>query len=225
MDLKKNRASNLERLRLPLFFLGLTFATAVTLSAFEWRTFEEYTILSEGELPLRLADEVIFTAVAEKPAKPKPPAPRPVVDTYIITKIETKLDIGLDVPDLAKDGEPTVIEIPALVETIAEDPIFDFPQVYPEFPGGEPALFAYLGSGIRYPAQARDAGVQGTVWVEFLVDKDGSITDVQILRGSGYGMDEEALKAISRMPAWTPGRSGGRPVKVRFRLPVKFSLQ
>lgn len=95
----------------------------------------------------------------------------------------------------------------------------------PDFPGGDPALMEYLRQNLRYPTPAQNAGIQGTVWVEFVVGKGGSIEDVHVLRGIGGGCDEEALRVVNQMPDWTPGKQRGFPVKVRFQLPITYTLK
>ncbi len=103
--------------------------------------------------------------------------------------------------------------------------IFKVVEKMPKFPGGVPALMKYLGSHIKYPAEARKAKIQGRVFVNFIVEKDGSISHVKILRGIGYGCDKEAVKAVKNMPRWIPGQQKGKPVRVEYNLPIKFSLE
>ncbi|GAA4426336.1 energy transducer TonB [Pontibacter saemangeumensis] len=95
----------------------------------------------------------------------------------------------------------------------------------PEFVGGEKALFEYLGKRMRYPKEAQRARVEGIVVVTFVVATDGAITKAEIVKGLGYGTDEEALRVINSMPHWQPGRQNGRAVPVRYTLPIRFNLQ
>jgi protein TonB len=94
----------------------------------------------------------------------------------------------------------------------------------PLFPGGEQMLFEFIGNNLKYPQQAKSAGVEGQVFVEFYVEKDGSITGGKVLRGIGYGCDEEAIRVIGLMPKWEPGTQRGKRVRVRYTLPVTFKL-
>lgn len=94
----------------------------------------------------------------------------------------------------------------------------------PIYPGGEKALFEYLANNVKYPIMARNNGIEGTVYVQFTIDKDGSVTDVKALRGIGGGCNEEALRLIKSMPNWTPGTQQGIPVRVKYSLPIKFKL-
>lgn len=101
------------------------------------------------------------------------------------------------------------------------EPIFTDPA---SFPGGQEALATFLAQNLKYPEPARNANVQGKVFVAFLVEKDGSIDDVSILKGLGFGCDQEAIRVMNAMPKWTPGKQSGRVVRSRFNLPITFSL-
>ena len=103
--------------------------------------------------------------------------------------------------------------------------VYDVVEVDPVFPGGIEELYKYLATNITYPEQAKKEGVQGKVYVAFVVEKDGSITDAQVVRGIGGGCDEEALRVVNAMPKWTPGKQQGEAVRVHFTLPVNFKLQ
>ncbi|UOQ73783.1 energy transducer TonB [Hymenobacter cellulosilyticus] len=98
-------------------------------------------------------------------------------------------------------------------------------EVMPEFAGGINALRQYMQRNLRYPKQALTNAVSGKVFVSFTVQADGSISDVQVMKGLGYGTDEEATRVVSSMPAWTPGRQNSRPVAVRYTLPITFQYQ
>ena len=115
-----------------------------------------------------------------------------------------------------------------LVAQEANEPqgeVFNEVDEMPEYPGGTEELYKYLGSNITYPEQAKNDGIQGRVFVTFVVECDGSITDAQVLRGIGGGCDEEALRVVNAMPKWTPGKKEGEVVRVQYNLPVIFKLQ
>jgi protein TonB len=95
----------------------------------------------------------------------------------------------------------------------------------PEFPGGQSALMKYLSENIRYPVIAQENGIEGRVICSFVVERDGSITDVQVVRGVDPSLDREAVRVIQSMPKWKPGKQRGKPVRVRFTLPIVFRLQ
>jgi protein TonB len=102
--------------------------------------------------------------------------------------------------------------------------VYQVVEVQPQPIGGIDALMKYLGENIRYPEEARKKGVEGKVFVQLVVDADGSISEVQVLKGIGYGCDEEAVRVIKAMPAWKPGTQKGEPVNVRMSMPINFKL-
>lgn len=124
-----------------------------------------------------------------------------------------------------KKAEDTKVEVNTFEKNSQEEVVFAVVEKMPEYPGGEEARIKFMVENIKYPANAREKGVQGTVFISFVVEKDGSITNVKTLRGIGSGCDEEAVRVISMMPPWKPGIQKGQPVRVQFNMPVKFSLE
>jgi tonB family C-terminal domain len=107
---------------------------------------------------------------------------------------------------------------------VEENKVFDMVEEMPSFPGGQAALMQFLLSNTHYPAVAQENGVQGRVTVSFVVEKDGSITDVQVARSADPSLDKEAIRVVKSMPRWTPGRQNGSTVRVKFNVPVTFRL-
>ena len=108
---------------------------------------------------------------------------------------------------------------------VEENKVFDMVEEMPSFPGGPAALMQFLQSNTHYPAVAQENGVQGRVTASFVVEKDGSITDVQVARSADPSLDKEAIRVVKSMPRWTPGRQNGSTVRVKFNVPVTFKLQ
>lgn len=106
-----------------------------------------------------------------------------------------------------------------------ESKVFDVVEQMPSFPGGNGALLEYLASHVKYPVVAQENGVQGRVIVSFVVEKDGSITDVRVVRSVDPSLDREAARVVSSMPRWTPGKQNGSAVRVKYNVPVMFKLQ
>lgn len=225
MNTKKNRDYDLERLRTPLKFLGLLFASAVALAMLEWRVPDERPEPKGYDHPIILTDEVVFTAIPEKP-KVTAPQPKNQKVNDVITLIDDGIDDGTKDPfiDFPTIDDPVVTAIEKTPEIVVEPEVIA-PNVMPEFPGGEGAMRAYLRDNLQYPAMARNANVNGKVWIEFLVNKKGEISDVKIMRGIGAGCDEEALRVVLQMPQWTPGKQHGHAVNVRYHLPISFVLR
>jgi protein TonB len=145
--------------------------------------------------------------------------------------MQTNTAIGaLDVKGNSDNGEvlkvtQRVADEPVKPKPEVENKVFDVVEQMPSFPGGDAALLAYLSSHIKYPVVAQENGVQGRVTVSFVVERDGSITDVQVIKSVDPSLDREAARVISTMPRWNPGKQNGSSVRVKYRVPVTFRLQ
>lgn len=117
------------------------------------------------------------------------------------------------------------IAAPEPPKHVEETKVFTVVEQMPMFPGGDAALMSYLANNIHYPTVAAENGVQGRVVVGFVVERDGSITDVRILRGVDPSLDREAMRVVKSMPRWTPGKQNGSAVRVKYQVPVAFRLQ
>jgi periplasmic protein TonB len=122
---------------------------------------------------------------------------------------------------------PPIVEVAAAkpAEIERPDEIFTSVEQQAEFPGGTKEMYGFLGKNIKYPSAAQRANVSGKVFVKFVVEKDGSISDVNVLKGIGFGCDEEAIRVIKSMPRWSPGKQNGRAVRVYFTMPVVYQLE
>lgn len=125
------------------------------------------------------------------------------------------------------DAAPNIVWIPPVVEAeeVAEDVIHEHVEIMPDFPGGMAALMKYLGTNIKYPTISQEMGSAGKVIVQFVVDKDGTITNPAVVRGVDAYLDKEAIRVISSMPKWNPGVQNGKKVRVKYTVPVVFRLQ
>ncbi len=179
------------------------------------------------------------------PPPPPPPPPPPQVSTIRFVPPEPVPDA--EVPDNEEpppveevkqsviaattvEGDPDAVEVvdepreETKVVEIQKEEIFTVVEQAPAYPGGMAELGKYLSRNLKYPRQASQNNIEGTVYAQFVVDSHGKISDVKILKGIGYGCDEEAERVVKAMPAWNPGKQGGRGVSVRFSLPIKFKL-
>ena len=182
--------------------------------------------------------------VDETEPPPPPPPPPPVMETVKFTPpVVVDEEVIEETPIITQETETQIstvtnegnntdeIIIPEETGTgvVAENPETPFVSVeeMPSFPGGEEALFKYLGKNINYPAMEKDAGISGTVYVYFVINKEGKVSNAEVRRGvkGGTGLDKEALRVIQNMPAWSIGKQNGRPASVQFTLPVKFVLK
>ncbi|HBG71626.1 MAG: hypothetical protein A2W93_08285 [Bacteroidetes bacterium GWF2_43_63] len=124
----------------------------------------------------------------------------------------------------AQISDSTTVVQPVPIETDYNNKIFTIVEDSPEFPGGQDALMTYLMNNIKYPHEAMEASIQGTVYVTFVIETDGAVSNVKVLRGIGGACDEEAVRVVKGMPNWTPGKQRGKAVRVQFNLPIRFVL-
>ena len=225
MEPKKNPKKDLNRQRTLFLQIGLVFALAVVFLAFEWKTYEksESTLASSG--PVQIDEEIVQITQQEQP--PEPPKAAEVTTILEIVDNDVVVEDEINVDIEARADQAVQAYVPVMTEEepapVAEE-IFTFVEEYPEFPGGDKALREYILNNIKYPEVARTSGITGTVYVQFVVEKDGSISDVKVVRGIGGGCDEEAVRVVKSMPRWKPGKQRGQPVRVYFTLPIEFKL-
>ena len=167
-----------------------------------------------------------FTTLPEK--KTVPPPPQSTTQAEIIEIVEDDADIEEDVIASTED-QVTYVDISEVEEVIVEEEpeeetIFMVVEEQPEFPGGQAALMEYLRKNIKYPSICRENNIQGRVLIQFVVNRDGSIVDPEVVRSVDPHLDKEALRVISSMPKWKPGLQRGKPVRVKFTVPVNFKL-
>ncbi len=198
---------------------GLTLALALSTCLFEYKTISANPYSIKSSL-VNLEDEEIIEI--NKPLTPPPPPPVSIPDVVEVVEDEKIIDK----PVLLLDPE---IDIDIIVN-IEEEPepiieiIFDVVEEMPEFVGGIEKLYEYLGDNIKYPEQAKDFSIQGKVFVQFVVCKDGTIKDVNVVKGAHKLLNQEALRVILQMPKWKPGKQRGKAVNARFTLPIKFRI-
>ncbi|MEI2694578.1 MAG: TonB family protein [Saprospiraceae bacterium] len=152
-----------------------------------------------------------------KEEEPPPPTIEEMKDKEIATETKEGDKDGID----ASLIEPP----PPVVEEKKEEEVFKFVEQMPAFPDGDAAMMKYIREHIRYPAIAKENGIEGTVVIQFVVTKDGDIQRVQVARGIGGGCDEEASRVVKSMPNWKPGKHNGKAVPVSFTLPIRFKLE
>jgi len=189
--------------------------------SFEYKTYDKegpvdnLTYVDLGE------EDLIIQTKAPEPVKPPP--------VKVFTNM-VEVDNDVLVPDIDIDvetGDDDEIEA-QIIEDDPEDDVeeqfFVFVEDLPAYPGGDIARIKFLKNNIKFPAMAIEAGIQGTVYVSFIVEKDGSISHVNVARGIGGGCDEEAVRVIRKMPKWSPGKQRSIPVRVKINVPIKFKL-
>jgi protein TonB len=228
MEIKKNPNVSLGKLKGTFMLAGLVSVLGLLLVAFNWNS----TTGSAGDLgqvmDVSMEEEMIQTERQEKVEPPPPPPPKKnVIEELTVVEDDEELDDELDI-DTEADEETMIQQTDIMIDEPVEEEepeIFMVVEQMPEFPGGPAALFKYISQITKYPPIAKENGIQGKVYVQFIVGKDGSINQVKILRGVDPSLDKEAMRVVKSMPKWAPGKQSGKPVFVRYQVPINFKLQ
>ncbi len=227
MEVKKSPKADLENKKSVFMQIGLVVTLAVVLIAFEWTTTDvdasQFEMVEELE-----AEEEIMPITRQEEVKPPPPPPPPkVADVLNIVEDDVELDEELDIEDteMEEDTEIDFSDLAMEEEESDDAPVFFIVEDMPEFPGGEEALRKYIAQSVKYPVIAQENGIQGRVYVSFVVNTKGKVTDVKIARGVDPNLDKEAIRVVQAMPAWKPGKQRGKAVKVSYTVPINFVLQ
>ena len=225
MQLKKSPNASLEDKKLTYVLIGLVLVLSICYVAFEW-TEKEVTKYEVTDTDFFFEEEIDIQQTTQETPPPPPPA---VQEVEVLNVVEDDVETETIEINTEDDKDVEVVIAPpveAPVEEEEEEVIFMVVETMPEFPGGQQALFKYLGENVKYPVIAQENGIQGRVICQFVVNKDGSIVDVVVVRSSGEpSLDKEALRVINSMPKWKPGKQRGKPVRVKYTVPVNFRLQ
>ena len=230
MEVKKSPKADLEGSKGLGILMGLVVGLAVLFVGFEWGTQEKAIQKNEGISDIIAEEEMDITRQDETPLPPPPDVPPAVAE--VLNVVENNVQVAnndlISSEDNEKVAQVQVYTPPAVVhEEEEESPqhIFVVVEEMPEFPGGQAELMSFIAKSIKYPVVAQENGIQGRVTCTFVVNRDGTIVDAQVVRGIDPALDKEALRVINSMPKWKPGKQRGKPVRVKFTLPVTFRLQ
>ena len=231
MRLKKTDRANLERGKGLYFLMGLVVALAAVFVAFEWGNKDIKVEQIDTDFVLEEIEDIQITPPDEEPLPPEPEIETPVVvENLQIVEDDVKVaEVEIASVDDAANKLQQTFTPPAPSqrgrEEVADDHIFEYLEEMPEFPGGQAALMKWLSKNINYPAIAAENNIQGRVMISFVVEPDGSVSNVKVVRGVDPNLDREAARVVSKMPKWKPGMQTGKPVRARYTLPVQFRLQ
>ncbi|OAV70190.1 hypothetical protein Barb6XT_00030 [Bacteroidales bacterium Barb6XT] len=230
MEIKKSPKASLEGDKSMSFLMGMIIGLAILFVGFEWGNREiKIASASEGVSDIRAEEEIEITRQDDTPPPPPPP-PAPVV-VEVLNVVDDNVNLEqqdiLSSEDNLKSAQNQTYTPPVVVEEEeeSEQQIFTVVEKMPEFPGGQAALLKFLATSIKYPVIAQENGIQGRVTVSFVVNKDGSVVDAEVVRGVDPSLDKEALRVVGIMPKWSPGEQRGKPVRVKYTVPVTFRLQ
>ena len=221
MELKKNPEVDGDKIKSSFMMIALNYVAGLSLAAF---TFQSVKI--EDDLSDTKSRQVSQEFQAEEQEQEEPPPveepPAVVIEPPIVEEIVEEENIDEPPPPDVSPPDPPPIaeeEVIAVVEEIVE-----FPDVEAAFPCGPAAMMKWINDNISYPETSIEMNEQGRVFLQFVVEKDGSITNVKVDRGVSVDLDREAKRVIRKMPKWKPGETKGRAVRARCRLPINFQL-
>jgi len=225
MELKKNPNVDLKKYSGIFIEIGFVLSLGIMLTIFNI-TQKEKVASNLGELDEMVAEEEIIPITRQQEIKPPPP-PEPPKVTEVLTIVEDDVEIEdeLEIDDTEADQE-TAVEIVEMEEDEEEEEaqVFFVVENMPEFPGGDLGLRKHIAQNVQYPEIAKENGIQGRVFVQFVVNQKGKVEQVKVVRGVDPSLDKEAIRVISSLPAWKPGSQRGKPVRVSFTVPINFQL-
>ena len=217
MEVKKSPKADLEGKKTIFLEIGFVIALGILLSAFNWKTntkVEEGFVITQEE---QVEEEII------------PPAPK-LTDLIEIVEDELSIDEELEIDDVEADVENKSNynfdydgDSWGEEESDGEADIFQVVEDMPQFPGG--SVQKWIAKNVKYPMIAQENNIQGKVFVQFVIEKDGSVSDVKVARSVDPSLDKEAIRVVKAMPKWKPGKQRGKPVRVSYTVPINFQLQ
>jgi protein TonB len=229
MEIKKSPKADLENKKAVFVQIGLVVSLSLVLIAFEWSstddTLKDLNIVEEAAV-----EEEIIPITRQEEVKPPPPPPPPKVSDFLnIVDDNVELDDELQLLDTEANQNTEVVvqyqDVKVEEEEEADAPVFFIVENMPVFPGGDDELRKFIAQSVKYPAIAQENGIQGRVFVSFVVNTKGEVTDVKVARGVDPNLDKEAVRVVQSMPKWKPGMQRGKAVKVSYTVPINFVLQ
>ena len=220
MEEKKHSEVDGDKIKSSITIIGLNYVAALALAAF---TFGQVNLEDDDKEHAAKDTNRTFQQEAEETPPPPPEDPpeiqiTPEVPEEVVIKENEETPPP---PDVTPPAPPPPVE--QKVEPVAA-PIVEFPDVEAGFPGGPAAMMKWINDNVKYPQTSIEMNEQGRVFLSFVVEKDGSITNVKVERGISIDLDREAKRVVRNMPKWIPGESAGRAVRARCRLPINFQL-
>lgn len=228
MEPKSNQ--NLEQTRISNLLTGFCIISGITLAVFSYGNYE-YVKVKERDV--KLSSDFTILDVKEKPLEIKTKVDQRVSQTKVenpSTDLQNIKSVDNENTEFVKT-DPVVnglkgdsTQFITNDVTIMYSPVVEFPDIEPDFPGGYKNWINWLSDNFEYPELDLEMGNQGVVYLQFIVEKDGSITDIEVLRGVSSGIDREAKRLLKKSPKWNPGRTSGLEVRTRLRLPINFVI-
>ena len=223
MEAKKNPEIALAKKAGLFLNIGFVISILLVIGAFEWKTYDDVNLLELGQVK----DD--FVEITEVPLTRQPPPPTPkikqieIIEVPDVEEIKEEIAVDLDIEITEEtEIEEIVFEEPVKEEVV--DEVFTLVEKYPSFEGGDLAFINFVQSNLNYPEKARRMGLEGKVFVQFIVEKDGSLTNVAVIKGMLSDCNEEAIRVMQNSPKWLAGKQRGRSVRVQMVIPITFKF-
>lgn len=226
METKKTKKADLESKRPLLLSIGMVLSLSFILLAFSWKT-PVQEMENFGQVQWDIPDDDIIPLT--RPEKKELMPPVQTVMEFILVDNNTEIDDdNLEIFNTEATDEG--IDVNAILNEQNDDKFIDetvyfFVDEMPEFPGGMEALLRYIAKAVDYPVVAQENGIQGKVYINFVVNTNGQVSDASVVRGVDPSLDKEALRVVNSMPLWRPGKQSGKAVRVAYHVPISFVLQ
>lgn len=230
MQVKKSEKASLQNKKTIFMLIGFVLALSVCLFAFEWSTAEVVeSSLANAGTNQAVEEEILNTEeeIPEQKEEPVVEEPEVVIEEIEIVEDNVKVEkFDIDTEDKGEGSKINIVQVGNVVEEEEVVEVIDFAVVEtkPQYPGGDAALLAYIAENTKYPEIAKENGIQGKVFVKFVIDKTGRVTSVTVMKGVDSYLDDEAVRVVKTIPNWTPGKQRGKPVPVNYIVPINFKL-
>ncbi|MCQ2216493.1 MAG: energy transducer TonB [Bacteroidales bacterium] len=228
MEIKKTPKADLENKKGLFTEIGLALVLLGCFLAFEWQTKAAEINIADMPDEVAVEDEMVPITKQEEIKPPPPPPPPKMAEVLNIVTDDTEINEELEILDSEMDEDTEIefqeVEVEEEVEEVADE-VFVIVEQMPTFPGGDLELRKFLAQSVKYPVIAQENGIQGRVFVSFVVNQKGEVTNVKVARPLDPNLDKEAVRVVQSMPKWSPGMQRGKPVKVSYTVPINFVLQ
>lgn len=222
MEIKKMPKADLENKKFVFLQIGIVLVLSLVLIASEWST-KDLPVNNSFREDAQFVEVEMIPITIPKETTPPPPPPKPTDILNIVdNKDELINELVVTTTEMNSTDGIELVELP--VEIRDPEETFTIVEEMPEFPGGDAALMRYLAKSVRYPVIAEQNNIQGRVYIQFVINTNGEVTNAIVLRGVDPSLDKEAIRVVENMPSWKPGKQRNKPVRVSFTVPINFVL-
>lgn len=236
MEVKKSLSADLEGKKTTSYLIGLVLVLAAHFVAFEYTQRDPKKVIDDSPIMSMAVEEDMIPITHQEQTVAPPPAAAPTIEE-VLEIVDDEIELNKEEVETSEELNQSVVAVrgtggsvtaapagPPAVEQVEDDRIYDVVEENPQFPGGDAACLKWISDNLKYPAVAQEQNIQGRVMASFVVNRDGSVVDIQIVRSPDPSLSKEAERVLKLMPKWKPGKQRGKPVRVKYSLPVTFRL-